>query len=364
VLVLKKEKDPSFGGWGYPLAGPALSFPLSCAAATPRAIRDLLCPDPWSVLGYPRPHLRAQTAYVQRIPSHDLHAIDWRKVILPGGACGSSRPIRPHRYGHGPPEALIHTDVNLLWWNPVVVSSWSKPWFGDLDGDGRDEAALGVDCANGGGTAAGQLAFSDVIFKAVGRSLRVVGIVAPRQPLDPETSHVPLIGKVAIERGKAVVSEAWYGSYDGDCCASGRARTTWTCAAGKLRPTRTTILQKPWSSPLLIYDVLGEPGDQELGPDELTRVVATRGLRFAVSIDNEGHAIKRTVKVTLTIRQSPSTIVETRTIERITPWALHPPTVVFGHLGRLRFRTKTTVTIDIGDRGTNPVRYPVLFTRG
>ena len=78
-----------------------------------------------------------------------------------------------------------------------------------------------------------------------GAPLRVVAIVAPRQPLDPETSHVPLIGKVAIERGKVIVSEAWYGSHDGDCCASGRARTTWTYAAGKLRPTRTTILEKP-----------------------------------------------------------------------------------------------------------------------
>ena len=53
--------------------------------------------------------------------------------------------------------------------------------FGDLDGDGRDEAALSVVCANGGGTAGGQLAFSAVIFKAVGRSFRVIGIVTPPQ---------------------------------------------------------------------------------------------------------------------------------------------------------------------------------------
>jgi hypothetical protein len=363
VVLLERERDVGRGQWGYVVAGPALSFPLSCTAATPTGVRDLLCPDPWHVLGYRRPRVGAQTAYVQRIASPDLHALDWRKVTLPGGACGSSRPIHPHRYQYGP-EALIHPDVDMLWWNPVVVDSWSKPLFGDLDGDGRDEAALGVDCANGGGTAGGQLAFSNVIFKAVGHSLRVVGILTPRQPFDPETSHVPLSHVAAIDRGKVVVSEAWYGPEDGDCCASGRARTIWTYTAGKLRPTRRTILQHPWTSPLRVAGVLAEPGDQELDPFRRTRVVATPGLRFAVAIDNEGHVTERHVKVTLRIRQSRAPIVDTRTIERIKPWPLHPPTVFFGHLGRLRLGTKTVVTIELAAHGTNPVPYRVIFVGG
>jgi hypothetical protein len=32
--------------------GPATSFPNSCGAAVARAVRSLLCPNPWSVLGY------------------------------------------------------------------------------------------------------------------------------------------------------------------------------------------------------------------------------------------------------------------------------------------------------------------------
>jgi hypothetical protein len=314
------------------------------------------------VLGYPRPRVRAQTAHSQRIPSSDLHALDWKKVTLPGGACGSSRPIHPHRYDAGQPEALIHADVDLLWWNPVVVASWGKPAFGDLDGDGRDEAALDVDCANGGGTAAGQLAFSSVIFKAVGTSLRIVGIVRPRQPLEPDTPHVPLSYVLAIKRGKVIVSEAWYGPHDGDCCGSGLARTIWTYSRGKLHPTHTTILRKPWTSPLVVYNPLVEPGDQELDADRRTRVVATKRLRFAVMIENLGEVTKRHIKVTLTIKQ-PSPIVETRTIERITPWQAHPATVFFGHLGRLRLG-RTVVTVDVADPGTFPLRYRTIFTRG
>lgn len=246
VLVLKRERSTSEGGWGYAIAGPALSFPRSCTAATPRGMRDLLCPDPWPRLGYPRPRLTAQAKLVQRVRSPDLRSVEWRRIALPGGACASSRPIRPHDYEYGP-AALIHPDTDLLWWNPVVVYSWSKPVFGDLDGDGRDEAALDVECANGGGTAAGQLAFSEVVFRTVGKSLRVLAILRPRQPLEL-AAHVPLSRVVAIERGRVLISEAWYDPNDGDCCASGRARTIWTYAAGELRPTRTTILRKPGTS--------------------------------------------------------------------------------------------------------------------
>ena len=39
-------------------------------------------------------------------------------------------------------------------------------------------------------------------------------------------------------------------------------------------------------------------------------------------------------------------------------------TVFFGRLGRLELGSKTAVTIDVADRGTNPVRYRVIFKRG
>ena len=364
VMVFKRIDHDAWslkhlGAWV--VAPPAQGFPNACTAATPRGIRALLCPSAWSVLGYQRPRVRAQTVYTQRIPSPDLHTVAWNRVTLPGGVCGSSRPIRLHHYRYGGPAAFIHADVDLLWWNPVVVSSWQKPVFGDLDGDGRDEAALNVGCANGGGTAAGQLAFSDVIFKAVGKSLRVVGIVTPQQPLDPQTSHVPLSHVAAVKRGKVVVSEAWYGRYDGTCCASGRATTIWTYAHGQLRPMRTKILQKPWSSPLLVRDIVAQPGDQELAEYEMNRVVASPRLRFAVTLMNEEDVTKRHVKVTLTIRQSSSPIVRTRTFDKIAPFDAE--TVFFRNLSPVQLGTKS-VTLVIHAVGTNPVRYRVIFIRG
>jgi hypothetical protein len=245
VLLLRRDRAHGRKQWGYAVAGPAVSFPVSCSQATPLPVRDLMCPSAWSVLGARRPRLRPQVQLVQRIASPDLHAIDWRKVALPGGACGSSRPIR-RRFGIGSQgEAFIHSDVELLWWNPVWVYSWGTPTFGDLDGDGQDEAAVGVVCANGGGTAAGQLGFAEVVFKAVGRSLRVVGVITPRQPLSGAGDHVPLVAPVSFRRGRLIARETWYGPNDGSCCGSGRARTTWTLVRGRLRPARTEILQHP-----------------------------------------------------------------------------------------------------------------------
>jgi hypothetical protein len=343
-------------------AGPAITFRNACTTASPSSVRALLCPDPWSLLDYPRPRIRAQTRYTQPIAYADLHWIDWREVALPGGVCGSSRPIHPHDE-RGEPVAFIHPDVELSWWNPVWVYSWTRPVFGDLDGDGRDEAALQVICANGGGTAGGQLAFSAVIFKAVGKSLRVVGIVRPQQPLDPATPHVPLSYVAAIRRNQVVVAEAWYGHRDGTCCASGRARTFWRYDRGQLRLKRTAILRRPWSSPLFVVDVIAEPGGRGLDRDRQTRIVVAPNLRFAVVIENEGGTIKRHVKVRLTIKQSPAPIVETGMIDRIKPWQVNPATVVFRNLGRLQLGRTTAVTVSIEDRGAYPLRYPVTFTR-
>jgi hypothetical protein len=168
----------------------------------------------------------------------NLRAVDWANVTLPGAVCGARDPIRLR---HG--EAAMYSGGHP-WWPAVVVSA-GRASYGDLTGDRRDEAAVDVLCSNGGGTADGQLAFSTAIFEAVGDSLRLIGVITPRQPLDPTTPHVPLISSVRLVPGRAIVHEAWYGAKDGTCCSSGRATTVWTYANGRLRPLRTTITQQP-----------------------------------------------------------------------------------------------------------------------
>jgi hypothetical protein len=71
---------------------------------------------------------------------------------------------------------------------------------------------------------------------------------------------------------------------------------------------------------------------------------------------------KRHVKVTLTIRHSSFSVVQTRTFDKIAPFDAE--TVFFRNLGPARFGTKGSVTLVIHAVGTNQVRYRVIFIRG
>jgi hypothetical protein len=179
--------------------------------------------------------------------SIDLHQVDWANVTLPGAVCGASHPIHVHRH-----LALV---VSHRWgkrwrspawpaWPRVTVDSgWNPIVYGDLDGDGSDEAALGVGCSNGGGTADGYLAYAQVIFAAGKKSPQVIGIVTPQQRPNPNV--LPTLLQVAIRRAKVVAHEAWYGPNDGTCCPSGRSTTTWKYANGRLRPVKTVVQKGP-----------------------------------------------------------------------------------------------------------------------
>jgi hypothetical protein len=333
---------------------------MACTSATPRPVRDLSCPSVWSVLGYPRPHIYLNTTVAMQIRSPNIRAVDWKQVILSGAVCGARHPISTEG-GGGWGDAFVRSAV-LPWWPAVsVAADWNGVKYGDLDGDGREEAVLNVNCANTGGTAGGQLAFASAVYSVGGHMLRSIGIVTTRQPLGSIGVHARL-EFARIRRGTVIADETWYGGYDGTCCGSGIAKTIWRYEHGRLRPDPTIVLQKPWDSPLVISDVLAEPGDRaELGGQERTKM--SPHLRFVVMLDNESDVTKRNAKVTLAIRQLPSSIVQTRTIGRIGPWQFDPATVSFGNFGRLRLG-RSTVTIEIDDPGTHPLRYPVLFTRG
>ena len=218
-------------------------FSRACTVATPEPVRDLVCPNAWSVLRYQQPTVRLNTTTRIRVASADLHRVDWKRIILPGAACGATKPIRvdaPGPWG----DALVRSAV-FPWLPAIVVSTaWNGVRYGDLDGDGRDEAVIDVVCSNAGGTASGQYAFSSVIFASDGRWLRSVGIVTPQQPLHPRTTHTPVMW-AEIRPGKVIAHEAWYGANDGTCCSSGRVRTIWTYSAGKLRAMRTIIERAP-----------------------------------------------------------------------------------------------------------------------
>jgi hypothetical protein len=166
----------------------------------------------------------------------DLHKVNWTNTTLPGSVCGSSQPIQLHERqavirSARWPKAPVHVYAGVT---PVV--------YGDLDRDGTDEAALYVDCNNGSGTAAGVLAYAQIIFTAGPRTPHAIAVITPRQQ-NPRQSAT--LVHVTIRPGKVIAHESWYGPHDGTCCPTGRATTVWTYAYGTLIPSSTVVTKRP-----------------------------------------------------------------------------------------------------------------------
>jgi hypothetical protein len=110
------------------------------------------------------------------------------------------------------------------------------------------------------------------------------------------------------------------------------------------------------------------PSNQDLSSDTENTVTATTDLGFAVTIEDTGDSQEVQVKVTLTIQQSPSPIVQTKTIDLINPG--EQKTVTFRNLGQVQFATRTTVKVDIQpvpeekNTANNSAQYPVIFSLG
>jgi hypothetical protein len=110
------------------------------------------------------------------------------------------------------------------------------------------------------------------------------------------------------------------------------------------------------------------PGNQELSEDTENTVTATTDLGFAVTVEDTGDSQEVQVKVTLTIQQSPSPIVQTKTIDLINPG--EQQTVLFRNLGQVQFATKTMVKVDVApvpqekNTDNNSKAYPVIFSLG
>jgi hypothetical protein len=166
----------------------------------------------------------------------DLHHVNWRAATLPGRVCGVPHAIHLHggkAFVRSPRWPDLPRVEVAAGWNPVV--------YGDLDGDGLDEASLGVSCSNGGGTADSALAYTQVVYHADTSSALAVGVLRPHwQP-----KHVlPTLLTVVLRRGRVIGREAFYGRRDGTCCPSGRAKTVWMYRHGTLRLASSRVTRR------------------------------------------------------------------------------------------------------------------------
>jgi hypothetical protein len=121
--------------------------------------------------------------------------------------------------------------------------------YGDLDGDGRDEAAIALWCANGGGTAGGQLEQGIAVMTPGGKAPSLFGIIATVTPA-PDV-HAPYFdnSKTEIEDPAIKVEEVWYGPTDGTCCPTGRTVSTWRLDGTRLERVESRVIATPTTRP-------------------------------------------------------------------------------------------------------------------
>ena len=117
-----------------------------------------------------------------------------------------------------------------------------------------------------------------------------------------------------------------------------------------------------------IVKTVALPANQELSESTENTVTATTDLGFAVTVEDTGDSQEVQIKVTLTIQQSPTPIVQTKTIDLINQG--EQKQVVFRNLGQVQFATKTTVKVDVApvpqekNTDNNSKAYPVIFSLG
>lgn len=209
-----------------PAPVPAASAPASPTGSAPAGSA------PAGSVGAPTTQ-RAPAGGGNQPSDNGIHRRQWTQETLTVQLCGVDGPVR---FRDGSAQATssrfgaVELSVNDT--GPVV--------YGDLDGDGADEAAVTVVCDNGGGTGAGELEQGSVLVGAVGGRLISIGTVVPQTPRR-DHQHVPLINGVRIAAHTVTVAEGVYRAEDPDCCPGAKASTVWSLTGGRLVPGKPVV---------------------------------------------------------------------------------------------------------------------------
>lgn len=159
-----------------------------------------------------------------------MHRVDWLSMCVPLDFCGGDGAIRLDEGGGvfkpvQPPEGTATNGRRMVNDADFDDPSSANVQYGDIDGDGVDEAALHVNCSNGGGTGGGELRFDLFIYRVTDERLDLIDVL---RTLDVEDDQLPsLPGDAQLGDGSIIVPSAYYGPSDGTCCPTGRATTTW-----------------------------------------------------------------------------------------------------------------------------------------
>jgi hypothetical protein len=152
----------------------------------------------------------------------DLRRVDWDNAEVPTTLCTDDHNANMERVTEGSVFVRSHLDPWI-----VELRVGDTGTYADLDGDGRDEAFLAMNCSNGGGTASGIIKFGVVVVTLRDGEPSLLGVIGPTDPSGPTFDHDGFVELAGVEGRDVIVTEDWYGPEDGTCCPSGAVRSRW-----------------------------------------------------------------------------------------------------------------------------------------
>jgi hypothetical protein len=158
-------------------------------------------------------------------PAGDVRQLDFSAISQPGVVCADAAPDAARRsIGVTAGESALLDDATF-----ARLTVAPEPVYGDLGGDGREEAVVRTTCAYGANGAEDTVQ----VWSANGRLPMLVDTVAgaPRAVAD-DSRFPPVLQDVAIVGERL---ELTYGVFDDDaphCCPTGRAVVTYELDGG------------------------------------------------------------------------------------------------------------------------------------
>ena len=152
--------------------------------------------------------------------SLDLHTVDWPNTKIPGSLCRASGSVLLHNgLASNVPSTFDGPEPDMAQDVSVDVK---KIAYGDLTGDGKDEAALPVLCMNHNATAAGQTAMGVLVFDGSSNRLHLIGTLIGQQRRSGEPPNFLEVQQMAYATvGKLLAVESFYSSTDYNSCPTG-----------------------------------------------------------------------------------------------------------------------------------------------
>lgn len=176
-----------------------------------------------------------------------VRGADWANVEVPASVCGGEGSVTlkdgdavvsstrwPDAWEGNAPSS-IPSQVRISQEDPVA--------YGDVDGDGLDEAVVGIWCDNGGGTAGGQLGQSLVVFTGAAERPSVLGILDTTQPSPGRAPYFDS-GATRIAGGSITARELYFGP-SAYARLTAQAETTWSWNGTALVRGDTRIIETP-----------------------------------------------------------------------------------------------------------------------